>query len=219
VAADYKVTPERIRQVDKLYEGRLWEPPAAGDVPLPDGKYRCIVVDPPWPMERIQRDERALQPTKLDYEVMSLEDIAGLPILEQAEPSWCHLYLWTTQSFLWKAKEILDGWGFHHHCVLTWCKPGGFTPFSFMFNTEFVLFGYVGKLELQKLGLKTSFHAPVGVHSRKPDVFYDLVRQASPGPRLDMFAREHREGFVAWGNEVLAATPAADIGPVSAPAA
>ena len=36
---------------------------------------------------------------------------------------------------------------------------------------------------------------------RLADEFYALVREASPGPRLEMFAREERDGFTTWGNE------------------
>ena len=43
--------------------------------------------------------------------------------------------------------------------------------------------------------------AEVREHSRKPDEFYDLVREVSPGPRIDVFSREKREGFDQWGNE------------------
>jgi len=39
-------------------------------------------------------------------------------------------------------------------------------------------------------------------HSRKPDEFYDLVKRVTPGPRVDMFSREPRDGFVQCGNEV-----------------
>jgi len=39
-------------------------------------------------------------------------------------------------------------------------------------------------------------------HSRKPDEFYEKVERVNPESRLDMFARETREGFKAWGNEV-----------------
>jgi len=39
-------------------------------------------------------------------------------------------------------------------------------------------------------------------HSIKPDVFYERVAAASPGPRLEMFARTSRDGFDCWGNEV-----------------
>jgi len=52
------------------------------------------------------------------------------------------------------------------------------------------------------MGQQVSFDAPVSDHSEKPDVFYDRVRNASPGPRLEMFARDGRDGFDVWGDEV-----------------
>ena len=40
-------------------------------------------------------------------------------------------------------------------------------------------------------------------HSRKPDLFQDLVEQMSPGPYLEIFARRQRLGWDTWGNEAL----------------
>ncbi|MHB8335660.1 MAG: MT-A70 family methyltransferase [Acidimicrobiales bacterium] len=47
-----------------------------------------------------------------------------------------------------------------------------------------------------------SFRADRLRHSQKPDCFYDLVERSSPGPYLEMFARRHRVGWTAWGNEI-----------------
>jgi hypothetical protein len=41
-------------------------------------------------------------------------------------------------------------------------------------------------------------------HSKKPQEAYGLIERASPGPRLEMFAREPRDGWDVWGNEVAA---------------
>lgn len=38
-------------------------------------------------------------------------------------------------------------------------------------------------------------------HSRKPEKFYQRVERYSEGPRLDMFARQSRPGWTAWGHE------------------
>ena len=35
--------------------------------------------------------------------------------------------------------------------------------------------------------------------SRKPDEFYALVEELCPGRRLDMFARQSRDGWTTWG--------------------
>jgi N6-adenosine-specific RNA methylase IME4 len=48
-----------------------------------------------------------------------------------------------------------------------------------------------------------------GAHSEKPDQFYEMVRECSPGPRLDMFARRAHDGYDAWPAEVGGARKAA----------
>lgn len=40
-------------------------------------------------------------------------------------------------------------------------------------------------------------------HSRKPDAFFDLVEQVSPGPYCELFARRNRLGWATWGDEAL----------------
>ncbi len=169
--------------------------------PIPDTTYRCIVVDPPWPVDWIPREVRPLQGGELDYPTMTVDEIMAIPVGKLADSDGCHVYLWTTQRFLPTAFEVFKAWGVKYQCVLTWIKNVGFTPFSWMYSTEFVLFGRVGSLQLLKVGKRTDFTGKVREHSRKPDEFYDLVREVSPGPRLDMFAREAHDGFETWGNE------------------
>ena len=171
-------------------------------------KYRCIVIDPPWPIQKIEREERPMQGRDLDYPTMTIDEIGNLPILEQANPAGCHLYLWVTHKYLPVGLRLFESWGFRYQCLMTWVKPTGMTPYSWMYNTEHVLFGRVGGLQLERLGLKLSFDAPVskGGHSRKPGAFYERVLEASPGPRLEMFARRERLGFDVWGNEVAGAS-------------
>jgi N6-adenosine-specific RNA methylase IME4/ParB-like chromosome segregation protein Spo0J len=184
----------RIAMDEKRYK--------ASQTPLPTGKYRCIVIDPPWPVEKIVREVRPNQGEHLDYPTMTLEEIAALPIGDLAYEDGCHLYLWTTQKHLPNALALLAGWDFKYQCVMTWVKPTGMTPYSWMYNTELVLFARRGNLALERNGLKLSFDAPSEGHSIKPDVFYQRVVEASPSPRLDMFARRTRKGFDVFGDEV-----------------
>lgn len=52
-------------------------------------------------------------------------------------------------------------------------------------------------------GPSTVFYAPRGEHSAKPRVAYDIMEQRTDAEhRLEMFAREPREGWTVWGNEV-----------------
>ena len=169
--------------------------------PPPKGKYRTIVIDPPWKTEKIQREVRPNQ-IEMDYLMMDIEEIKNFPISDLFDKKGCHIYLWTTHKHVPDALDVFKSWGVKYQCLLTWIKNIGFTPFSWMYSTELVLFGRVGNLPLLKNGLRIDFTGKVREHSRKPDEFYDLVNQASPEPRIDIFSREKREGFEQYGNEV-----------------
>lgn len=229
----------------KMEEARERKPePVAEPVALPDGVHRCIVIDPPWPVEKIEREERPDQGSTLDYSTMpincqrpitpgdnmldlqpcfvdpdycpdhdnctgdnhdyvpcqSIQCTVG-SVLGQAAHDDCHIYLWVTQKYLPDGLQLLESWGFSYQCVMTWRKNVGITPYSWMYDTEHVLFGRKGNLKLERLGLRLSFDAPTQGHSIKPDVFYDRVREASPGPRLDMFPGVEHDGFTPWGLE------------------
>jgi N6-adenosine-specific RNA methylase IME4 len=216
-AIDVSVVPEPVVDDYKLRQREKREPctmaglirfwadsmkrQRSDEVPLPVGTFRTLVIDPPWPMGKSARVETPEQGSELDYPTMSLEEIAALPISERAAPE-THLYLWVTQRFLPAGLELVESWGFKYHCLLTWLKPGGFAPFSWMFNTEHVIFAYRGEFELRELGLNIGFAAPRAAHSVKPDHFYELVERASFEPRLEMFARRPRDGWNVWGDEV-----------------
>ena len=76
------------------------------DVPPPTGKYRCLVIDPPWPVEKIERDDRPLQGKTLDYSSWTLERIIGLTL--PADEKGCHVYLWRTHKWYGAALDILN---------------------------------------------------------------------------------------------------------------
>lgn len=201
-------TPERIeavkngdKTISRAYnETRQELQPKIETPPLPDGKYQTIVIDPPWDTKMVLKEVRPNQ-VEWPYPVMTLDEIKALPIKELAFEDGCHVYLWVTHKYLPDAFKIFEEWGVKYQCLLTWVKPVGVSPFSWMYNTEHVLFGRIGNLDLLKMGLKLSFEATVEEHSKKPEIFYQRVRDASPEPRLDMFARQSHFGFKSWGNE------------------
>jgi len=167
---------------------------------IPEHKYRTVVIDPPWPMQKIIRDERPNQ-VDFDYPTMTIEEIVKFPLRECADLEGCHVYLWTPHKYLPNALEMFKIWGVEYQCVITWVKNVGITPFSWMYSTELCLFGHIGSLSLLKLGKRIDFNAKVREHSRKPEEFYNLVREVSPEPRWDVFGREKHDGYEPFGNE------------------
>ena len=168
---------------------------------LPPGKYRTIIIDPPWPMQKIERDMHPDQ-VGFDYPTMDENELRKMDIPGMAHDQ-SHLFLWTTQKFMPMALRLMKTWGFPYIFEMVWHKPGGFQPFGLpQYNCEFVLFGRKGALGfLDTKAFATCFAAPRREHSRKPDEFYNLIRRVSPGPRIDIFSREQRDGFDTWGVE------------------
>ena len=165
----------------------------------PEGKYRTIVIDPPWDMEKIQRD---LAPNQVDfdYPTMSLDEIKDFKLPAHEE---CHLWLWTTQKYLRPSFDLLDAWNFTYLATFVWHKNGGFQPVGLpQFNCEFVLLARKGGQPfVETKQFFTCFDAKRREHSRKPDEFYDVVKRVCPEPRIDIFSREDREGYDVWGLE------------------
>jgi len=167
----------------------------------PHGRYDCIVIDPPWQMEKIERDVRPNQ-VAFDYPTMEEAELAAFDVGGMAADS-CHLFCWTTHKHLPMALRLLDAWGFRYVCTMVWHKPGGFQPIGLpQYNCEFVLYARRGSPAFADTkAFPCCFEAPRREHSRKPDEFYALISRVTDGPRIDVFSREPREGFAQYGNE------------------
>lgn len=182
------------------------------------GKYRTIVVDPPWrydswpgPMTKAMPGttaafdvSRGRRRKKLDYPSMAVAEIAALPVRDLAEKD-AHLYLWATNRYLQDAFGIVKAWGFRYSQLLVWAKtpmgqgPGG----TFAQNAEYILFCRTGRLRHLRRLDSVWFNWPrTTVHSKKPEHFLDMVESVSPGPYLEMFSRRHRLGWDVWGDQV-----------------
>lgn len=164
---------------------------------VPDGGFRTILADPPWPAQGAERH----------YRSMSLERIMGLPVADLAALD-AHLWLWTTNALLPRAYEVARAWGFTVRSPLTWVKfrLGLSGPSQLRNATEHLLFCTRGRAPVEFRSQPTWFNAPVAEHSRKPAEQFAIIERVSPGPYLELFARrrpESRADWAVWGNEVV----------------
>jgi N6-adenosine-specific RNA methylase IME4 len=177
-------------------------------------RYRTIVADPPWDMNTLRRKHggsgwragigqgRSGQ-RELPYPTLTLNEISALPVRSLACAD-SQLWLWTTHGFLWDAPRVAEKWGFQLSFLLVWAKPGLGVGGRFRHTCEYLLFCERGRqLPVTRRDLPTHFLWPRGVHSQKPEAFYDLVEVVSPSPYLELFARRQRLGWDTWGNEAL----------------
>lgn len=171
-------------------------------VETPTGKYEVIVIDPPWDMEFMKLEMRPNQ-VEMPYPTMTLDEIKAFPITDIAADN-CSLFLWTTHTYLPNCFSILEAWGFKYHVTLTWDKTNGRSLFGFNRRTEFVIYAYKGNINVNQRGkfIDTIFTEKLREHSRKPDIFYEMIKTNTPDSRIDIFSREKREGFEQWGNEI-----------------
>lgn len=165
----------------------------------PDGTFDVIVIDPPWPMEKIERECRPNQ-VEFDYPTMDEDELAAMQLPASEN---CHLWIWTTHRFLPMALRLLDPWQFRYVCTFVWHKPGGFQPIGLpQYNCEFAIYARRGSpVFADTKDFDVCFTGARGRHSEKPGEFYDVVRRVTAGRRIDMFSRRNIEGFDAWGNE------------------
>ena len=169
-------------------------------------KYKTIVIDPPWRITATGPNSKPMHgkiQRKLRYETMSDKEIAHFPIDNFASKE-CNLFVWTIQSRLPFTMELLKKWGFKYYCTYTWVKNSGITMQGVFRNSEFVVFGYRGQFSIPFTGkaMPAAFNGKTGTHSEKPVEFYDIIKQKTKAPRIDIFARKKHKGFEAWGDEI-----------------
>lgn len=180
--------------------------------------FRVVVADPPWRfgdklgMSTVKRGAEA------NYHTLATEEIAAIPVA-----SWCAdgavLALWTPSALLVHGLVVMEAWGFEHKQIYTWVKTtkaGDGLAMGmgrhFRGCTEHALIGTRGRPKPQdrsrrnvaiadEAPIQDADFSPSLKHSVKPVDLQDALTAMYGGPRLELFARRARPGWLCVGNE------------------
>ena len=170
------------------------------EVPEPTGKYRVIYADPPWSYGNSMPDYATDQ--RDHYPVMAMSDICALPVREWAEDD-AVLFLWVTSPILEESFQVIRAWGFKYKASFVWDKVLHNMGHYNSVRHEFLLVCTRGSCQPDTRKLFDSVQSIERTeHSKKPEEFYDIIETIySNGERLEMFARQPRKGWKAYGNQ------------------
>lgn len=181
-------------------------------------KYGVIMADPAWRFDNWSEEGEGRNATA-HYDCMSTEEIMALPVGQLAS-SDCALFLWGVSTMLPDVLKVMSAWGFRFSgkafCWAKQTKQSIKTPrlpiaddynwrmnngYTTRANTEDCWLGFIGNPPRLSKNTRELIVAPMREHSRKPDEAYERATQLYPGWCLELFSRETRPGWDAWGNE------------------
>jgi N6-adenosine-specific RNA methylase IME4 len=170
-------------------------------------KYNIIYADPAW--EYKDKASAGKRGACFKYPVMNIEQIKELKISEIADKD-CVLFLWITMPKLNEVFDVIKSWGFEYKtCAFCWIKQSkhgkefiGMGRWT-RANAELCLLATKGKPQRINAGIRQLIQSPIREHSRKPDEVRNLIIKLCGNlPRIELFAREKKDGWDCFGNEV-----------------
>ena len=140
------------------------------------------------------------------YSAMNAEAILTMPVGRLASTD-CLLLCWATAPQLPLALSAIQSWGFAYKSLLMWRKTTRNgkvrlgTGYRVRSTGELVILATFANPR-QSYVPHTIFDGLAREHSRKPEEFYALCNRIMPSARrCDVFSREPRLGWDAFGNE------------------
>lgn len=187
---------DAFKNINKQKRERMHEEKRTRE--LPTGKYAVIYADPPWQYDNSGFNESADN----QYPTMPLDEICELPIGDLADETTV-LFLWATNPLLPEALKVLESWGFEYKTNMAWIKDAGRGKGWYLKSKhELLLIGVKSETPHPVERPDSCFEADRGnVHSQKPEKAYEIIESMYPGNKVELFARNSREGWDSWGNE------------------
>ena len=177
-----------------------------------DKKYSVIYADPPWEYKQSGSIKNSRGMAKQHYQTMSTQDISKLPIRKLCTEN-ALIFMWATFPNITEAVKLMQAWGFNYKtAAFVWVKKnkngsnfwgmGAWTRA----NAEVCLLGISKKTKASEVVKSHRVHqvieSVIEQHSKKPDIVRDkIIELIGDLPRIELFARQHADGWDCWGNE------------------
>lgn len=185
--------------------------------PLPSGPFGAILADPAWGFRTYSGKDSVPTLAADPYPTMTLDEMKALPVADVAAAD-CLMVMWVISSHIPQAIELAEAWTFTYRSLgPVWFKdryPDQIEMFGdgpicdigmgywFRQQTEIALVFGRGSPSRLNADVRQVFSTPRRQHSRKPDGVHERIERLVAGPYLELFARQTRSGWAAWGNEV-----------------
>lgn len=171
----------------------------------PFGGFDLIMADPPWRYKMRSEKGEAKSPMA-HYDCLSIEDIARLPVSALAAPN-CLLWLWSLNTMLPQALQVIEAWGFEYKTAGHWVKTT--VNGKLNFGTGYILRGagepfLIGTRGSPKTAknVRSVVMGRIREHSRKPEeAFVEAEKLMPDARRIEVFSRQRRAGWSNWGHE------------------
>lgn len=172
----------------------------------PFGGFELIMADPPWAFQTLSPKGHG-KSAQAHYTCTPLDWIKGLPVSALAAED-CLLWLWATNPMLPQAIETLTAWGFTFKTAGHWSKRNPDTG-KLAFGTGYILrcagepflIGTRGSPKTTR-STRSVIEGRTREHSRKPEEAFAAAEALMPDARrIELFSRQARPGWSAWGNE------------------
>lgn len=184
-------------------------------IDLPLFCYDLVMADPAWPWAAYS-DKGLSKSPEAQYDTMTFEDIEALRVGDLLAPGGVML-LWCTWPLIERQAAVMRRWGVEPKTGGVWAKRTA--SGKLRWGTGYILRSVCEPFLIETLPnagvrgsslinlVETIEDALVdGIareHSRKPEEMYSLLEKLAPNARrADIFSRQRRPGWDAWGNEV-----------------
>lgn len=168
--------------------------------------YDLVMIDCPWSFETWSDAGKREKSPESHYQTMTMEEIGAMPVLDLFGRDGI-IWAWATHPMIDQQIACVKRWGFRFATTGVWVKrtrTGKLafgTGYRLRTASEPFIIGITGDPQSAKT-IRTVIEGRVREHSRKPDEAYAEAERMMPmARRADIFNRQNRPGWAAWGHE------------------